>query len=177
VAAQLGAAGRFILGPANDAFVSAMHVTTIVAAAIALTGAIVVLRWMPGRGTATETIQVVPAEPGAHEPVVPVPAAAEPVASGRAALRPAAMEAAEAPRIDPLEALDVWQENLTAGARGASEASGARGASRVPAESMPDPTDEYLVDVWPGEFADQSAGEFADRSSGEFADRSPGVEG
>ena len=52
VAAQLGSAGRFLLGPANDAFVSAMHVTTIVAAVIALAGAIVVLRWMPGLGAA-----------------------------------------------------------------------------------------------------------------------------
>jgi len=163
VAAQLGSAGRFILGPADDAFVSAMHVTTIVAAAIALAGAIVVLRWMPGRGTATETVQVVSAGPGAGEPVAPAPAAASPVAaelvaSGRAALRPAALETAEAPRIDPLEALDVWQENLTARAPGASRVSEASGASRVAAESVADPTDEYLVDVWPGEFADRSPG-------------------
>ena len=64
VAAQLGSAGRFILGPANDAFVSAMHVTTIVAAAIALAGAIVVLRWMPGRGCHRAR----PAEPRSAEP-------------------------------------------------------------------------------------------------------------
>ncbi len=153
VAAQLGSAGRFLLGPANDAFVSAMHVTTIVAAVIALAGAIVVLRWMPGRGTATETVQVVSAEPGADEPVVPAPAAAELVASGRAALRPAAaLEAAEASRIDPLEALDVWQEHLTA------RAPGGPGASRVSAESMADPTDEYLVDVWPGELPTDQPG-------------------
>ncbi len=49
VAAQLGRAGDFLLGPANSAFVDAMRVTTGVAAALALVGAIVMLRWMPGR--------------------------------------------------------------------------------------------------------------------------------
>src|SRR6201995_1427990 len=34
VAAKLGTAGQSLLGPANDAFTSAMHVTTIVAAVI-----------------------------------------------------------------------------------------------------------------------------------------------
>src|ERR1700749_2301458 len=38
VAARLGSAGHFLLGPANDAFVSAMHVTTLVAAVISLAG-------------------------------------------------------------------------------------------------------------------------------------------
>ena len=132
VAAQLGTAGRALLGPANEAFVSAMHVTTVVAAIIALAGAIVVLRWMPGLGSTAQS-----AEPQSAEPVT-----AEPVAAGRAALQPAALGAAEAPRIDPVEALDIWPENLTAGA--APEAS--------------DPADEYLVDVWPGDFADQSSG-------------------
>ena len=60
VAAQLGSAGRFLLGPANDAFVSAMHVTTIVAAVISLAGAIVVLRWMPGRSAAPAAAQESP---------------------------------------------------------------------------------------------------------------------
>ena len=68
---------------------------------------------------------------------------AEPVAAGRAALQPAALRAAEAPRIDPVQALDVWQENLTAGAA---------------PEAGSDPADEYLVDVWPGDFADRSSG-------------------
>ena len=49
VAQQLGASGRSLLAPANIAFVDAMHITTLVAAALALAGALVVLRWMPGQ--------------------------------------------------------------------------------------------------------------------------------
>ena len=49
VAQQLGASGRSLLAPANTAFVDAMHITTLVAAALALAGALVVLRWMPGK--------------------------------------------------------------------------------------------------------------------------------
>jgi DHA2 family integral membrane protein (MFS transporter) len=49
VAQQLGASGRSLLAPANDAFVHAMHFTTLVAALLALTGGFVVLRWMPGK--------------------------------------------------------------------------------------------------------------------------------
>jgi EmrB/QacA subfamily drug resistance transporter len=65
VAQQLGSAGRSILVPANDAFVHAMHATTLVAALMALAGALVVVRWMPGRAG-----QAVPA---AHEaePIAP----------------------------------------------------------------------------------------------------------
>jgi predicted MFS family arabinose efflux permease len=49
VAQQLGTAGRSLLAPANTAFVDAMHITTLVAAGLALAGALVVLRWMPGK--------------------------------------------------------------------------------------------------------------------------------
>jgi EmrB/QacA subfamily drug resistance transporter len=49
VAQQLGSAGRSLLGPANDAFVHAMHITTLIAAVLALAGGFVVLRWMPGK--------------------------------------------------------------------------------------------------------------------------------
>jgi len=49
VAQQLGTAGRSLLAPASDAFVHAMHITTLVAALIAFAGGFVVLRWMPGR--------------------------------------------------------------------------------------------------------------------------------
>ncbi len=49
VAQQLGAAGRPLLAPASDSFVHAMRATTLVAAALALLGGLVVLRWMPGR--------------------------------------------------------------------------------------------------------------------------------
>jgi EmrB/QacA subfamily drug resistance transporter len=49
VAQHLGAAGRGLLAPANSAFVDAMHVTTISAAALAILGGLVVTRWLPGR--------------------------------------------------------------------------------------------------------------------------------
>jgi EmrB/QacA subfamily drug resistance transporter len=49
VAQQLGHAGQGLLGPANTSFVDAMHVTTLIAAALAALGGLVVLRWMPGK--------------------------------------------------------------------------------------------------------------------------------
>jgi DHA2 family multidrug resistance protein-like MFS transporter len=49
VAQQLGRAGDFLLGPANNSFVYAMRFTTLVAAALAFLGGLVVLRWMPGK--------------------------------------------------------------------------------------------------------------------------------
>ena len=115
VAAGLGSAGHFLLGPANDAFVSAMHVTTLAAAAISLAGALVVLRWMPGLGrpAADLTSEILPADAA--------PAESAPGPQGAPALQatPAGVEAAfdaatEPGGIDPLEALDVWQENLSA---------------------------------------------------------------
>ncbi len=78
VAQQLGSAGRSLLGPANTAFVSSMHVTTLAAAGLVLAGALVVLRWMPGRPQPV-------AEPAAGPAAGPVAGpvaepAAEPVA-------------------------------------------------------------------------------------------------
>jgi EmrB/QacA subfamily drug resistance transporter len=49
VAQQLGKAGQSLLAPANTSFVDAMHITTLIAAALALAGGFVVLRWMPGK--------------------------------------------------------------------------------------------------------------------------------
>jgi MFS family permease len=49
VAQHLGPAGQRLLAPANIAFVHALHITTLIAAAIALLGALVVFTWMPGR--------------------------------------------------------------------------------------------------------------------------------
>jgi DHA2 family multidrug resistance protein-like MFS transporter len=49
VAEKLGPAGRFILDPANHSFVHAMHISAAISAAVALLGALVVLRWMPGK--------------------------------------------------------------------------------------------------------------------------------
>ncbi|HEY2443509.1 MAG TPA: hypothetical protein VGI31_10275, partial [Streptosporangiaceae bacterium] len=55
-AQQLGAAGRQLQLSADDAFTHAMHVTTIIAAVIALAGALVVLRWMPGQSRAEDAV-------------------------------------------------------------------------------------------------------------------------
>ena len=49
MAQQLGTAGQSLLVPANDAFVHAMHFTSLIAALLALAGGFVVLRWMPGK--------------------------------------------------------------------------------------------------------------------------------
>jgi MFS family permease len=53
VAQQLGHAGQFLLAPANVSFVDAMRVTTLVGAAVAVLGGLVVMRWMPGKGRPT----------------------------------------------------------------------------------------------------------------------------
>jgi MFS transporter, DHA2 family, multidrug resistance protein len=49
VAERLGPAGRALLSPAHTSFVHAMHVTSAISSAVALLGALVVLRWMPGK--------------------------------------------------------------------------------------------------------------------------------
>ncbi len=64
VAQHLGAAGRSLLGPANTAFVHSMHITTLVAALLALAGGFVVLRWMPGRPVPVTEPVADPAQPG-----------------------------------------------------------------------------------------------------------------
>jgi hypothetical protein len=82
VAQQLGTAGRSLLGPANDAFVSAMHITTLIAAVLALAGGFVVLRWMPGKPKqAAQTIDA-PASDSAYEAELAI--LAEEVALNRA---------------------------------------------------------------------------------------------
>jgi predicted MFS family arabinose efflux permease len=49
VAERLGPAGRAIMDPAHQSFVHAMHVTSAISSAVALLGALVVLKWMPGK--------------------------------------------------------------------------------------------------------------------------------
>ena len=49
VAAKLGPAGQALVRPANDAFIHAMHVTALGAAAVALAGAAIVLAFLPGK--------------------------------------------------------------------------------------------------------------------------------
>ncbi|MFG2724905.1 DHA2 family efflux MFS transporter permease subunit [Streptomyces canus] len=49
VAAKLGPRGDALVGPANDAFLHAMHVTALCGAGVALIGALVVALFLPGR--------------------------------------------------------------------------------------------------------------------------------
>ncbi|WP_405524669.1 DHA2 family efflux MFS transporter permease subunit [Streptomyces canus] len=49
VAAKLGPRGDALVGPANDAFLHAMHVTALCGAGVALVGAVVVALFLPGR--------------------------------------------------------------------------------------------------------------------------------
>jgi EmrB/QacA subfamily drug resistance transporter len=59
VAAKLGAEGQALLSPANTAYVNAMHITTLVATGVAVLGALVMLRWMPGKPQTAETTDLV----------------------------------------------------------------------------------------------------------------------
>ncbi|MBW8480784.1 MFS transporter [Actinomadura parmotrematis] len=49
VADRLGAAGRGLVGPADGAFVHGMHLAALISAVVAFAGALVVLKWLPGR--------------------------------------------------------------------------------------------------------------------------------
>jgi MFS family permease len=49
VAGRLGDAGRALIGPANDAFVHAMHTAAAGSGIVAVLGGLVVLLWLPGR--------------------------------------------------------------------------------------------------------------------------------
>ncbi|MGH3390058.1 MAG: MFS transporter, partial [Actinomadura sp.] len=51
VADRLGPAGQGLVGPAHAAFVDAMHIGAGVSAVIALLGALVVARWLPGKSS------------------------------------------------------------------------------------------------------------------------------
>jgi hypothetical protein len=56
-----------------------------------------------------------------------------------------------------MDALDVWQEHLAD--RAVPNADGAvPNADGAAPKAVYDPSDEYLVDVWPGDFADRSSG-------------------
>jgi EmrB/QacA subfamily drug resistance transporter len=60
-AARLGPAGNVLLGPANDAFVTAMHWAAAGSAAAALVGVLAVLRWLPRHSAAHQAVPVQPA--------------------------------------------------------------------------------------------------------------------
>ncbi|MBN0044905.1 MFS transporter [Streptomyces actuosus] len=55
VAAKLGPQGKALVGPANDAFLHAMHVTALGGAAVAVAGAVVVALFLPGRPAEPQT--------------------------------------------------------------------------------------------------------------------------
>ena len=63
VAAHLGPAGARLMTAASSSFVAAMHVTALISVLIAVTGAVAVGIWMPGR---------IPAGPAPALPVPPV---------------------------------------------------------------------------------------------------------
>ncbi|TNH21427.1 DHA2 family efflux MFS transporter permease subunit [Micromonospora orduensis] len=62
-AGQLGPAAPTLIAAANDAFVTAMHWAAGLSALVAALGMLVVLRWMPGRETATGAAAAPVAEP------------------------------------------------------------------------------------------------------------------
>ncbi|MFE3589806.1 DHA2 family efflux MFS transporter permease subunit [Streptomyces niveus] len=82
VAGKLGPAGAPLMSSASDAFLTAMHVTALGSAGVALIGTAVVALFMPGRtapeGPAgkprTEAPGEAPAEPAAEAPVAAAPA-------------------------------------------------------------------------------------------------------
>jgi len=93
VAAKLGPAGRDLAVFADTSYVHAMHITTLISAAITLLGAFVVMRWMPGRAAAGAASQV------------PAAGAVRQAAAGAASEAPAAAAASEAaPAIRPVPA-------------------------------------------------------------------------
>ncbi|GHD83804.1 MFS transporter [Streptomyces naganishii JCM 4654] len=54
VAAKLGPRGQALVGPANDSFLHAMHVTALWGTGVALVGAVVVAVFLPGKAPASE---------------------------------------------------------------------------------------------------------------------------
>ncbi|MET9667240.1 MFS transporter [Streptomyces sp. NPDC006475] len=54
VADTMGPAGKALVGPAQDAFLDAMHLTAACAAAVAVAGAVVVALYLPGRDPARQ---------------------------------------------------------------------------------------------------------------------------
>jgi EmrB/QacA subfamily drug resistance transporter len=63
VAQGLGPRGAGLIEPAKQAFLDGMHLTALISAAIALAGALAVVRWLPGKGVAV----AVPAEQHGQE--------------------------------------------------------------------------------------------------------------
>src|SRR5262249_546123 len=79
VAARLGPAGGELARFADSSFVHAMHVTTLISAAITLLGALIVIRWVPGRAAARAAGPVPPGGPPPAGPPPPGPPARQPL--------------------------------------------------------------------------------------------------
>jgi Na+/melibiose symporter-like transporter len=95
VAARLGPAGRDLSRFADTSFVHAMHLTTLISAAITLLGAVVVMRWMPGRAAAGSARQAPAAAATAQVPAaVQIPATAQVAATAQV---PAVAESGASP--------------------------------------------------------------------------------
>jgi hypothetical protein len=83
VAGKLGPAGRVLADAGDAAFVHAMHITTLISAAITLLGVLVVAIWMPGRTVSgkdvvgTNDADTAAAEDAASDAVVAEPIALE----------------------------------------------------------------------------------------------------
>jgi EmrB/QacA subfamily drug resistance transporter len=97
VAARLGPAGRELSRLADVSFVHAMHLTTLISAAITLLGALVVMRWMPGRAAPNARQVPPPASQRATAKAAPAPAAAEQAADHALRTAPVAVDGAAAP--------------------------------------------------------------------------------
>ncbi|MFJ2029158.1 MFS transporter [Streptosporangium sp. NPDC087985] len=67
VAQGLGAPGAVLIEPAKRAFIDGMHVTALVSAVIALLGALVALKWLPGKNA---TVPPAPQMDHDREPAV-----------------------------------------------------------------------------------------------------------
>jgi EmrB/QacA subfamily drug resistance transporter len=95
VAARLGPAGRDLSRFADTSFVHAMHLTTLISAAITLLGAVVVMRWMPGRAAAGSARQAPAAAATAQVPAaMQIPATAQVAATAQV---PAVAESGASP--------------------------------------------------------------------------------
>ena len=90
VAARLGPAGGELARFADSSFVHAMHVTTLISAAITLLGALIVMRWMPGRATARAAGPVPSGGTTAAAPAPAVAPARKPLPASEAPLAEAA---------------------------------------------------------------------------------------
>jgi Na+/melibiose symporter-like transporter len=95
VAAKLGPAGRDLAAFADTSFVHAMHLTTLISAAITLLGALIVMRWMPGRAAAGATLQAPPAGASQAAPATEAVAATEAMAATQAMAATEAMAATD----------------------------------------------------------------------------------